>query len=1042
MERARSKATRHGFPVKCAYLEDIISCLLTIDIKFTDDVIGTPFMASKLSPATPRAKYQRVTVLETDTTPTAAKPGSSMFADHGPKSTIERRSPRPFSTEKRVTASRGAELQQAQEELSKTKELLALAEKSKSYLVQDLARSKRHVEDLMAKLHQAYEASKSERLRAHEMEQASFTAAEDWQVELEAMKQQYEEAVEELQTNKQAMETLKHELIVCVEAKEEAVRLAGEAMNAAELTAKRVEELSSQLVATKGSPVTLDPASSRMEELMNELAITQQGLAEACAAREKFSQDGAAMLASKEAELKKLADAVSSATAEIEALKQALALARQSEVQLTDFDSTLENLKSELAAAKEAEQKVSVVVANNLAAAERAKLEMEKARKAESIALASLANMSADLEETQQNLFKATIEGAAFVTSLEFLKTELQRSQLHIIALEESETSANAKVAALNTQLTEHLEIYQTDLMDHRERESAANAEIESLKADLERLKSELVMMTEREGIARANATALATELERNQREVIEQQEKELSAIASVTKDLESNRKELSELKEKESGMVAKIRGLMSDLERKNLEVGELKDRVSRMEAKALVLSETLTTLTDTSHRSQRELKEREANANAKVASLNIELAQLQKQLEEAIKSEKLAREDVDNLRASLQIANLEKHKAKQEAQTASVEAECNRQDALGALAKAQTARDEVQTALKALQAAKNEAHVGAEEVNLARADVQAAREDAQLARGEAEAARERLEAAMTEARLASIQVGKAREEAQFARKDVELLNAEVLAEKEEANVARIQSQAAKAELENLKTELHKVRLDEQDARAAWNKAENRLQDVLREMEALKFNGSSLQEQREMADHGAAAYSQQQELDRLKMKLQDTEERLAASMVEVNMSKSNMEELLRDLEVTRVEKEANKRAVLEAHQHLADTEKAKSIMEAEIQRLLDESKQCQSAKDAIDIPVHSETNGNTLPEESREKKPQPDPLSQVLKMSPSLHHNCGEEQKEEVTLKEIVNPKDDITLVPTKKKKKLLQRLGTYLEKKKNQQAS
>ena len=64
----------------------------------------------------------------------------------------------------------------------------------------------------------------------------------------------------------------------------------------------------------------------------------------------------------------------------------------------------------------------------------------------------------------------------------------------------------------------------------------------------------------------------------------------------------------------------------------------------------------------------------------------------------------------------------------------------------------------------------------------------------------------------------------------------------------------------------------------------------------------------------------------------------------------------------------------NKRVVLEAHQRLAETEKAKSNMEAEIQRLLDDSRQWQAAKDAIDIPVNSEMNGSDPSLESREEK--------------------------------------------------------------------
>ena len=165
------------------------------------------------------------------------------------------------NVQKRTPIGRGAELHHVQEELLKTKEQLALLEKSKSNVLQDLARSKGLVEDLTAKL-QVFNEAFSITKDCQHAEEREFSS-------LEVMKRQYERVMQDLQEKKQAMESLKHELIVCVEAKDEAVRLAGEALNAAESTQIRLEELSAELIATRGS--LAGATSSEMDDLMADL---------------------------------------------------------------------------------------------------------------------------------------------------------------------------------------------------------------------------------------------------------------------------------------------------------------------------------------------------------------------------------------------------------------------------------------------------------------------------------------------------------------------------------------------------------------------------------------------------------------------------------------------------------------------------------------------------------------------------------------------------------------------------------------------------
>lgn len=1000
-------------------------------------------MASKSSLATPRPK---------DKVPAAARPGTSTFGENRVKPTCERRSPRPVTTEKKPAGSRGGELRQTQEDLAKTKEQLALLEKSKSNLAQDLARSRRSVEDLTVKLHEADEACRKGKLRTDEMEHASFTAAEDWQAELDVMKQQYEAAVLDLQTNKQAMENLKHELEACVKAKDEAVKLAGEAMNAAESTAKKVEELAAELLATKGSLVAVDSAGSRVDELMNELSGARQDLAEATASREKIANEKAAILAARESDLKEVIDAASSARNEIEGLKRDLVLAKKSELQITYLSSTLEHLRSELASAKAAEQKALLSASEPHLEFERTKSEVEAAKTAELTALASLATVSAELEAVQENLIEATVEGATLGSSLEFLKSELKRSQSDVIDLKERESIANLKTEALTVQLTNLMERNKTEFMVMKERESDAYAIAESLKTQLEVQRLELEKLIERESIASASIGALTTELETNRRELVEQQAREMSSVAKVTaltRELESNRVELLVLTEREPALTSKIAALTVELSSKESEAVELKERLFHTD-------EELNMLNETHQINLLELREREACGTAKSSSMDTELMKLKQNLEEALTVGKLAREEADNLHLALQTANSEKEQARQEVQILIAEAEGSRHDAMVALAELKAARDEVQTASETTHAARLEAHAGAEDIISVKGDAQSAREEAQLPRIEAETINEEeRRAAVGNGQMASNEVADAQEEAQSARKEAKLLQTEILIEKEKANAAREEAQSLRADVEKLKTELNRTQTFAQETQASWNNAENGLQDAAKNMETLEVNGSIVQgKTKQYSETGVAVL--QEEVDFLKLKLQNAEDCLGATRTDFEAFKLSKEELLRQLKAAKEEIGVHKRAAAEDHQHFAETEKARLIMEVEIQKLLDDSKQWQASQDAIDIPVHSEMNGGILSSESREKKPQPDSLpdslEQALTRNPSFLHKEEEDQKEHVTQKEELSQKEDakqkeevasndgISLQTKKKKKALLSRLGTYLEKKKNQQ--
>ena len=177
-------------------------------------------------------------------------------------------------------------------------------------------------------------------------------------------------------------------------------------------------------------------------------------------------------------------------------------------------------------------------------------------------------------------------------------------------------------------------------------------------------------------------------------------------------------------------------------------------------------------------------------------------------------------------------------------------------------------------------------------------------------------------------------------------------------------------------------------------------------------------------------------------MDSLKMKLEACERELEVAIAEAGTLGLENEKLRMDLSVADSERETNKKAVVEAHRSLVEMEKAKSVLEGDIQRLLDESKRMKALPETKDIPIHSNLNQNPVLE-CREEKPQPDPPQGEgeeeanvinLGMMTPLHMN----KKGEMVDLDVLDPPQSTTMSGKKKKNPLLYRLHSYLDKKKN----
>ncbi|MCO5600248.1 hypothetical protein L7F22_054358 [Adiantum nelumboides] len=1211
-------------------------------------------MASKLSPATPRPKLQRGSNGDGERISPATKTGAAgMLGDNNPKAT---RSPRSFSTEKKTPVSRGAELQQVQEELSRTKKQLALVEKSKSNLLQDLARSKRQLEDLNSKLQDANEISKHDRLRADEMEHTSFNAAEDWQSELEVMRKQYEAAVMDLQANKQAMENLKHELFVCIEAKDEAVRLAGEAMNAAESTAKRVEEMSVELLAEKRPSFIADSASAKVGESAANAFPTPQGLAEITAscdgsteeatsllttkeaerytsaqevchlrsevesvkqelslaqnlvreqtAYENSKHEVAAVLAGKEAELQTAIQEASLFQAESESLRRELSVAQQSVIEhgtsmnkaaallankdlelqsvikeasqlrsesdglrqdfsleqnsvmdkidgadailrlyqseaaalkesernfraqlldmtsevnrlsselkdakaaandscvlLANVTSELEQLKSELAAANKAKEKALVAESATSADCSKMAAEIANAKESELVALTSLSALSTELKEAQENLAKANTEVSMLSGILESLKADFDRIQLDLSLAEGKKVHATEEVKLLSLELINLTEASQKESKFLKDQVASAQAAMDALKLDAEAQRLEIIDIMEKEVLANEKVVEATRSLQNVERELAElkkQQTSDSKKSIVLAEQLDLNLQEISETKQRELNLSARVASLLRaledkehevtewerkvndtdgtstalklDLENTKAELSELKERERCVSTKATALSVILASLTEKNEARLNELKLREAVLITQVEALNGELIKTKLDLEEALAAAKVARDETDKLQASLQLATLELDHARQVGQKFKAEAAQSKEEVGVALVKLQEAKAEAEKALKEVYKAESEAQEQSQNLQSLTLRLQIAQDEGILAKEQIDSLNDKLRATTAELQAHMEEMGQLRQETQASREEAEKLQSGISFQKEQAVLAKDQ-----AEVEKIKKEIYNMRLKEERTQSIHTTSRDGYQDTLTELQLLRSDATSAQMEASTQTYSTTNESvPQEELENLKVKVKQTEEQLALSLKEIQNSHANTQIMLKNLETRKLEKEAHEKAFLEVHQHLADTEKAKSNLEAEIQRLLDESKQWQTMKDAVDIPIHPETVGCNFASDSRDEKPQPDSPneeSEVLPCLGSMSANGDDEpadrrekvMKEHIALREDLaclssrrddsekdefvargdsSLHDEMASIPTKKKKKtLLVRLGTLLEKKKH----
>lgn len=225
------------------------------------------------------------------------------------KPVADRRSPKTATTpDKQQRALKGSDLQAkltlAQEDLKKATEQLALIEKEKDEAFEELKEAKRLADEANEKLREALvsqkkaeESSEIEKFRADELEQVGIEAAqkreEEWQKELEAIRNQHAVDVAALLSTTQELQRANQELSITSDAKDTALGHADDAVKIAEMNATKVEILSAELDSLKELldselEIQSNEAAEFVKKLNSDVDLLKQELERAKAAEERL----------------------------------------------------------------------------------------------------------------------------------------------------------------------------------------------------------------------------------------------------------------------------------------------------------------------------------------------------------------------------------------------------------------------------------------------------------------------------------------------------------------------------------------------------------------------------------------------------------------------------------------------------------------------------------------------------------------------------------------------------------------------------------
>lgn len=514
-----------------------------------------------------------------------------------------------------------------QEDLKKAKEQIALIEKEKARAVEEVKEAQRLAEEANEKLTEALVAQKRaednseiDKFRAVELEQAGIEAAqrkeEEWQKEIDSVRNQHALDVSALLSATQELQRLKQELAMTCDAKNQALSHADDATKIAEIHAEKVEILSSELTRLKA---LLD--SKHESEAIAKKQVVLQLEEEIHSLREQLekSKDFEQKLIQKEAIVEQL-------NVDLEAAKMAESYARnlleEWKIRVEELEMQVEEANKLKQSASESLDSVMRQLEGNNDLLHDAEGEIAALKEKVGLMEMTMGRQKVEVEESERRLVLAENETSEMAKTIETLKSEIET-----LKEEKALAMSNEKLAASSVQdLLEEKNKLIDDLEKSRDEEEKSKKAMESLASALHEVSAEareakeklLSVQTEHESYeAEIENLKLVLKSENDKYETMlddanheidilknenqqfknefeisksEWEQKELHLTGIIKKSEE----EKSQMEKEISRLVNLLKETEEDVCASKEEEAQLKDSLKEVEAEVIYLQETL----------------------------------------------------------------------------------------------------------------------------------------------------------------------------------------------------------------------------------------------------------------------------------------------------------------------------------------------------------------------------------------------------------------------------------------------------------------
>ncbi|EEC82456.1 hypothetical protein OsI_26890 [Oryza sativa Indica Group] len=303
------------------------------------------------------------------------------------------------------------ELEKVQKEIPLYKEELEAAEMVKSQVVNELEDTRRIIEEM------------KHNLEAQEIEQGvADEASVIAKTQIEVAKERHEKAIAELNSVKEELKTVHEQYVTLINERDTAIKRSEEVISVGKDIEKRVEELTLELIASKGSLELAHAAHHEAEERRIGAALEKE---EDCVAWDRELQH---------------------AQEELQQLNNKLLSKSDVKQNLDTNLRRLRSLKSELA-----------TYVQNVISEEAEGLAKEHgpddAQQISGPVKEALASAQKELEEVRANIEKAKNEAKLFKLAATTLRSEMDNEKSSLVELQQREGMASIAICALEAEL-------------------------------------------------------------------------------------------------------------------------------------------------------------------------------------------------------------------------------------------------------------------------------------------------------------------------------------------------------------------------------------------------------------------------------------------------------------------------------------------------------------------------------------------------------------------------------------------------------------